>query len=87
MSIAGFSLAGLSFLFGAWYLLQKIIGIDLTPGLSTTVLVVTFFPACSCWASGLIGEYVGRIYEEVKGRPLYILDRKVNFGEDTNGDR
>src|ERR1035437_6283962 len=43
MSIAGFVLAGLSFLLGGWYVLQHLIGVDLTPGLSTTVLVVTFF--------------------------------------------
>ena len=43
MSIAGFVLAFLSFLLGAWYVVQKIIGFNLTPGLSTTVLVVSFF--------------------------------------------
>lgn len=81
MSIAGFILAGLSFLLGAWYVLQKIIGIDLTPGLSTTVLMVTFFAGLQLLGLGLIGEYVGRIYDEVKRRPMYIVDRKVNFGE------
>lgn len=81
MSIVGFVLAGLSFLFGAWYMLQKIIGVTLTPGLSTTVLLVTFFSGVQLLGLGLIGEYVGRIYDEVKRRPMYILDRKVNFGE------
>jgi glycosyltransferase involved in cell wall biosynthesis len=81
MSICGFLLAGLSFLLGAWYLLQKLIGIDLTPGLSTTVLVVSFFAGVQLLGLGLIGEYVGRIYDEVKRRPMYIVDRKVNFGE------
>jgi dolichol-phosphate mannosyltransferase len=84
MSVAGFCLAGLSFLLGAWYLLQKLIGIDLTPGLSTTVLVVSFFSGMQLLGLGLIGEYVGRIYDEVKRRPMYILDRKVNFLEDRN---
>lgn len=79
MSIGGFILAGLSFLLGAWYLLQKLIGIELTPGLSTTVLVVTFFAGVQLLGLGLIGEYVGRIYDEVKRRPMYIVDRKVNF--------
>jgi glycosyltransferase involved in cell wall biosynthesis len=81
MSIAGFSLAGLSFIVGGWYVLQKFIGIDLTPGLSTTVLVVTFFAGVQLLGLGLIGEYVGRIYDEVKRRPMYIVDKKINFGE------
>jgi len=79
MSIGGFILAGLSFLLGAWYVIQKLIGIDLTPGLSTTVLVVSFFAGVQLLGLGLIGEYVGRIYDEVKRRPMYIVDRQVNF--------
>lgn len=79
MSVAGFMLAGFSFLLGFWYVLQKLIGIDLTPGLSTTVLVVTFFAGVQLLGLGLIGEYVGRIYDEVKGRPMYIIDQKINF--------
>jgi len=79
MSITGFGLAGFSFLLGGWYLVQKLIGIDLTPGLSTTVLVVTFFSGVQLLALGLMGEYVGRIYDEVKRRPMYIVDKHVNF--------
>ena len=81
MSIAGFLLAGLSFMLGAWYVLQKLIGINLSPGLSTTVLVVSFFAGVQLLGLGLIGEYVGRIYDEVKRRPQYIVDRQVNFGK------
>jgi dolichol-phosphate mannosyltransferase len=29
---------------------------------------------------GILGEYLGRIYEEIKGRPLYIIDEEINFG-------
>ena len=79
MSICGFILAGFSFLLGAWYVLQKFIGIDLTPGLSTTVLVVSFFAGVQLLGLGLIGEYVGRIYDEVKGRPMYIVDKQVGL--------
>lgn len=81
MSIAGFVLAGLSFMLGGWYVLQHLIGVNLTPGLSTTVLVVTFFSGVQLLALGLMGEYVGRIYDEVKRRPMYILDKKVNFDD------
>jgi dolichol-phosphate mannosyltransferase len=81
MSIIGFVVAALSFLLGAWYALQKLIGINLTPGLSTTVLIVSFFAGVQLLGLGLIGEYVGRIYDEVKRRPMYVVDKKVNFGE------
>ena len=83
MSIVGMVVAGFSFLLGGWYAFQHFAGINLTPGLSTTVLVVTFFSGVQLLALGLMGEYVGRIYDEVKRRPPFILDRRVNF----DGDR
>ncbi len=78
MSFFGACLAGFSFLLGAWYVLQKLIGVDLTPGLSTTVLVVTFFSGIQLLCLGLMGEYIGRIYDEVKRRPLFIVDKVIN---------
>lgn len=79
MSIAGVIVAGFSFLLGGWYVIQKLVSVNLTPGLSTTVLVVTFFAGMQLLGLGLIGEYVGRIYDEVKRRPMFIVDRKINF--------
>lgn len=79
MSICGFLLAGFSFIIGVWYAIQKLIGIQLTPGLSTTVILISFFAGLQLIGLGLIGEYVGRIYDEVKRRPMYIVDRKINF--------
>lgn len=87
MSLAGFVLAGLSFLLGGWYVLQKLIGVDLTPGLSTTVLVVSFFSGVQLLALGLMGEYIGRIYDEVKRRPLYIVDRETSVDNVPQGAR
>ncbi|HLB41354.1 MAG TPA: glycosyltransferase family 2 protein [Gammaproteobacteria bacterium] len=74
MSIIGAFLAGCSFLLGGWYVFQKLYGIDITPGLSTTVLVVTFFAGVQLLCLGLMGEYIGRIYDEVKRRPMFIID-------------
>jgi glycosyltransferase involved in cell wall biosynthesis len=79
MSIVGAVFAGFSFVLGAWYVFQKLIGINLTPGLPTTVLVVSFFAGVQLLSLGLMGEYVGRIYDEVKRRPMFIIDRKVNL--------
>jgi glycosyltransferase involved in cell wall biosynthesis len=79
MSMAGFVVAAISFLVGTWYVFQKLAGFPLTPGLSTTVLVVSFFSGVQLLALGVVGEYIGRIYDETKRRPMYIIDRKVNF--------
>src|ERR1700682_5684475 len=79
MSMAGFVVAAISFLIGIWYVVQKIAGFSLTPGLPTTVLVVSFFSGVQLLALGVVGEYIGRIYDETKRRPMYIVDRKVNF--------
>jgi polyisoprenyl-phosphate glycosyltransferase len=79
MSMAGFGIAGFSFLLGAWYVVQKLVGVNLTAGLPTTVLVVTFFSGIQLLSLGLMGEYVSRIYDEVKRRPKYIIHKKVTF--------
>ncbi len=78
MSLAGAILAGFSFLLGIWYVIQKIVDINLTPGLSTTILVISFFSGVQLLCLGLMGEYIGRIYDEVKRRPLFIVDRVIS---------
>jgi len=77
MSVIGAILAGFSFLLGLCYLIQKLANYNLTPGLSTTVLVVTFFSGVQLLCLGVIGEYIGRIYDEVKHRPMYIIDKII----------
>jgi glycosyltransferase involved in cell wall biosynthesis len=48
------------------------------PGWTSTMLPLTFFSGFNMMALGLIGEYIGKIYEEVKGRPRYIIEKIVN---------
>ena len=78
MSIIGFLVAGLSFCVGMYYVIGKLIGVEYSAGLPTTVLVVTFFSGVQLLSLGLMGEYVGRIYDEVKQRPKYIVDKHVD---------
>ena len=79
MSVAGFFFAILSFFIGIYYIVIKIIDPMITPGLSSTNLFITFFSGLNLIGLGLIGEYIGRIYDEVKKRPNYIIDEKHNF--------
>ncbi len=48
------------------------------PGWSSTLLIISVFSGFNMIALGLIGEYVGKIYEEVKGRPRYIIETTTN---------
>ena len=79
VSIVGLVFSVFSFLLGAWYVVQKLLGVPLIGGLPTIVLVVTFFAGIQLLSLGVIGEYTGRIYEEVRNRPLFIIDRTVNM--------
>src|SRR6202171_1509385 len=58
MSMAGFVLAAISFMIGIFYVIGKIMGVAITPGLSTTILVVSFFSGVPLLALGLVGEYI-----------------------------
>lgn len=79
-SILGICISGLSFLFAVWYLLQKLYFNPAIPdGLPTTVILVTFFGGVQLLSLGILGEYIGRIYDEVRCRPKYVIAEKVNF--------
>ena len=82
MSAMGFFFSLVSFIIGLTYVVTKILGFRITAGLPTTVLFITFFSGIQLMALGLLGEYIGRIYDEVKNRPQYIIDKKVNFNND-----
>lgn len=75
----GVSISILSFFIGLYYLYQKLSGQVITPGLSSTIIFISFFSGVNMMALGLIGEYVGRIYDQVKNRPLFIVDQKINL--------
>ena len=81
MSLIGFVFAFISFFIGIYYVYQKITNPFITPGLSSTILMITFFSGIQLLGLGLLGEYIGRIYDEVKNRPNFIINKKINFEE------
>jgi hypothetical protein len=50
------------------------------PGWTSHVLVGSFFGAINALGISILGEYVVRIYDQVRARPLYLIDRTVNMG-------
>jgi glycosyltransferase involved in cell wall biosynthesis len=54
-------------------------------GQATTLIVVLFLGGVQLISLGIIGEYLGRVYNEVKGRPLYVLSRTRGFEEHKQG--
>lgn len=79
MLIAGLSIAGITVLVAAYVVVMKLFfGINYPLGFPTLILLIVFLGGMQLVALGILGEYIGRIYDEVKGRPQYIIDRFVN---------
>jgi polyisoprenyl-phosphate glycosyltransferase len=63
--------------FAAYSLYAKLILHQTPQGFTALIVAITFLSEVQLLFLGLIGEYLGRVYEEVKGRPLYVIDRIV----------
>ena len=83
ISVIGFIISVVTILLAIFYTFQKLtMGLS-PPGFATTVVAIFFLAGIQLITLGVIGEYVGRIFEEVKRRPLYIVKRiigLINYG-------
>jgi glycosyltransferase involved in cell wall biosynthesis len=79
----GFIIAGLAFLIGVAYAVLKLVGFPFPLGNPTIVILVLFLGGIQLVSIGILGEYIGRIYEEVRERPRFIVDQA--FGLDRSG--
>ena len=77
--VFGLVVSLLSFLLGIASSISKFVGAYTVPGYVTIVVVVTFIGGIQLVVLGALGEYIGRIYEEVKRRPLYVVRREHGF--------
>ena len=75
ISIMGVVISALAFLVALVYLALKLGGVNFPVGNPTIVSAVAFFSGIQLLSLGVIGEYVGRIFEEAKRRPMYVLRR------------
>jgi glycosyltransferase involved in cell wall biosynthesis len=70
----GVMTAVLAFVFAIWVVLKALLWGDPVAGWPTMMAVILFLGGMQLVALGLIGEYLGRLYEESKQRPLYLVD-------------
>jgi len=71
----GLATALVAFLYAVWIVLKALLWGDAVAGWPTMMAVILFLGGVQLIALGLIGEYLGRLYEESKQRPLYLVDR------------
>ena len=66
-----------SFFFGIFYIVKWIIGDIQVLGYTSLILSICFFSGCIIAVLGIVGLYIGKIFEGVKNRPIYIIDKKI----------
>ena len=74
VTVLGFCMALFGFLVGVETVIEKIFWHNSPNGWATTIILLCVFGGIQLFCLGLIGEYVGQVYREVKGRPRYIKD-------------
>jgi dolichol-phosphate mannosyltransferase len=82
ISVGGVLLSALAFLLAIVYLVLKIVGTAFPIGNPTVVILLCLFSGIQLLSLGVMGEYVGRIYDEVRRRPKYILESRVGWGDE-----
>lgn len=75
----GFSMSALSFLLALYNVVARMIGIISFPGYTTTVFSIWFVGGLMLFVMGILGLYIGKIFDQVKGRPNYIVRDKLNI--------
>ncbi len=78
LTYAGFVIALGGFAIGAWFAIKRLIGAEVAPtGFTTLVTLFLFIGGVQLIGIGVIGEYLGRVYDEVKRRPPYLVSRRI----------
>lgn len=76
VTVLGIVMLIISVIFGVWALIDKIVGRALE-GMTTVIIITIFIGSIIMISLGIIGYYIARIYEEIKGRPKYIISSTV----------
>ncbi len=80
---AGLALALLGFVYLVYVLYARFVSGNVVPGWTSLILLVSFIGGIQLILMGIIGAYVGKIYEETKQRPLYLIRESLGFEQDS----
>jgi len=76
----GFISVAISLILAVWSVLGKIMGYThAISGWTSLFLLIIFFGGVQLLTIGIVGSYIGNLFDEIKNRPEYIIDKKVNF--------
>ncbi len=78
----GLASAGAAFIYLVATLIEKLFYGIKAPGYASLLIVLLFFNGLLMISNGIQGEYIARIFEEVKGRPLYVVGQTINFEQE-----
>ncbi|MGH7915209.1 MAG: glycosyltransferase family 2 protein [Candidatus Binataceae bacterium] len=81
-SYFGFVISGFAFLYAVVLAVRKLLNDVDVPGYTSLMVVVLFLGGIQLITLGILGEYMGRVYNEVKGRPLYVVRDLHGFDDD-----
>ena len=75
----GFGMAAFSFLLALYNIIAKWIGIIQVDGFTTTIFSIWFVGGLMLFVMGILGLYIGKIFDQVKGRQLFVVKDYVNI--------
>jgi len=80
LTICGVFVATMGFAVGVFFIVRRLMGIEIAQvGFTTLVTLVLFIGGVQLIGIGVLGEYLGRVYDEVKRRPNYIIKQRIGF--------
>ena len=74
----GFLVTGFTFIYITYIVVNRLLGYGV-PGYASIIISVLFLGGVQLLSIGILGQYIGRIFEEIKDRPLYIVERTINI--------
>lgn len=77
----GFGMSAISFLLALYNVIAKLVGIIRVTGYTTTIFSIWFVGGLLLFVMGVLGLYIGKIFDQVKGHPLFVVRDLVNIEE------